>query len=56
MREWTRETATAFMIGVGGAVVIMISPLTPWTIGIGLSGASLVMPATVITIIWMLCQ
>ena len=56
MRGWTRETATAFMIGVGGAVVIMISPLTPWTIGIGLSGASLAMTATVITIIWMLRQ
>jgi hypothetical protein len=56
MRGWTRETATAFVIGVGGAVVIMIGPLTPWTIGIGLSGASLVMTATVITTIWMLRQ
>jgi hypothetical protein len=54
MRGWTREAATAFMIAVSGAVVITISPLTPWTVGIGLGGAGLVITATVIMMIWML--
>ena len=42
----------AFVVAVLGATAIMISPVTPWTLFLAVSGLVLLMPAAIVLIVW----
>jgi hypothetical protein len=42
----------AFVVAVLGATAIMISPVTPWTLFLAVSGLALLMPAAIVLIVW----
>ena len=44
----------AFVVAVLGAAAIMISPVTPWTLFLAVSGLVLLMPAAIVLIVWIL--
>ena len=50
--EWPRETAAVLAVGGLGAAAIMISPATPWTVGVAVFGAELFVPAVSVLAAW----
>ena len=54
MGGWPRQTDAVFAVGGLGAAAIMISPATPWTLGITISGPELLVPAVAVLPIWFL--
>jgi hypothetical protein len=43
-----------FAVGGLGATAIMISPATPWTLGVMIFGLELLGPAVAVLLIWLL--
>jgi hypothetical protein len=48
MVGWRRQTDAVFAVGGLDAAAIMISPATPWTLGITISGLELLVPAVAV--------
>jgi len=48
----TRETAAVLLIGTLGAAAILISPVTPWTIGTAIFGLEPFVPAVSVLVTW----
>lgn len=51
--EWPDATATVLVVGGLGAAAIMISPATPWTVGVAVFGAELFIPAVSVLGAWL---
>jgi len=50
--EWPDETAAVLAVGGLGAAAVMISPATPWTVGVAVFGAELFVPAVSVLAAW----
>jgi hypothetical protein len=50
--EWPAATAAVFAVGGLGAAAIMVSPATPWTVGVTVFGAELFVPAVSVLATW----
>ena len=49
-----RDTpVTAVVVAILGAAATMISPITPWTLGIAMAGALAVVAASAVLIVWL---
>ena len=52
MSVWPSETAAVLLVGALGAAAILISPVTPWTMGIAIFGLELFVPAVSVLVTW----
>ena len=52
MIEWPGETAAVLAVGGLGAAAIVISPATPWTMGVAVFGLELFVPAASVLGAW----
>jgi hypothetical protein len=50
--EWPGETAAVLAVGGLGAAAIVISPATPWTMGVAVFGLELFVPAASVLGAW----
>ena len=52
--KWPKDAAVVFAVGVLGASAIMISPITPWMLGVAVFGLELFVPAVAVLLVWFL--
>ena len=52
MSAWPSETAAVLLVGALGAAAFLISPVTPWTMGIAIFGLELFVPAASVLVTW----
>jgi hypothetical protein len=52
--KWSKGTAGVFAVGVLGATAVMISPITPWMLGVAVLGLELFVPAVAVLLVWFL--
>jgi hypothetical protein len=50
--EWPDETSTVVGVGGLGAAAILVSPATPWTLGVAVFGFELFVPAVSVLGAW----
>jgi hypothetical protein len=52
--KWPRDTAAVITVGVLGVTAILISPITPWVLGVAVFGLELFAPAVFVLLVWFL--
>lgn len=52
MIGWPGEAAAVLTVGGLGAAAIVISPATPWTVGVAVFGLELFVPAVSVLAAW----
>jgi hypothetical protein len=50
--EWPEQTSTVVGVGGLGAATILLSPATPWTLGVAVFGLELFVPAVSVLAAW----